>query len=347
MNTFRSVAALLAVLSAARERIEVADDELAEARRRRGLLEAVLRREFGPNCRVYLNGSVAHGDALTPLADIDLGVVVPDPDGEFGPHANGPTKLQDRAATAIRDGLKEEFPRLRVITGGRKRSVYVSFGAPVDPKEDDFSADVIVALDYPSGNGLWIPHYETWDRSDPESHTRLVRDAIKSSEVNYPRTVRLLKHWTRKHSKPLCSWNVKALGLSCITDELNQLDGMVAWFHYAISDLSWRETPDPAGVAGPISLPGDRTKTVAQLTAGRAKLLEAIEYATSGYEILAVEAMATFFNDPDMLPHPSEKAVTAEYVQRAADRRAAATVARGAVAATQVRSHTPVRSWAT
>jgi len=346
MTTPSGITALLKVLNTARERIQVDDGELAEARRRRGLLEVALRREFGPACRVYLNGSVAHGDALTPLADIDLGVVVPNTDGEFGPYANGPAKLQDRAANAIRDALKEEFPRLCVISDGRKRSVYVAFGAPVDPNEDDFSADVIVAIDYPSGNGLWIPNHETWDRSDPEAHTRFVRAAITSSKVNYSRTVRLLKHWVRKHSKPLCSWNVKALGLSCVTSELNQLDGMVAWFNYAITDLSWRETPDPAGVAGAIGLPSDRTEIVEKLTAARAKLLEAIDYATTGYDVLAVEAMAMFFNDQEMLAHPSTEAVTAQYARRAADRRAARTVASGSVAATQVRNHTPVRSWA-
>src|SRR5689334_8389551 len=109
---------LAKVLKDARERIQVDDDELTEARRRRGLLATALRREFGPGSRTYVNGSIAHGDALTPLTDIDLGVVVPNPDAEYGPYANGPTKLQDRAANAIRDALKDEFPGLRVIVGG-------------------------------------------------------------------------------------------------------------------------------------------------------------------------------------------------------------------------------------
>ncbi|SDO57074.1 Nucleotidyltransferase domain-containing protein [Nakamurella panacisegetis] len=342
MTALSGIAALLKVLSAARERIQVDDAELTEARRRRGRIQTALKEEFGPDCRVYLNGSVAHGDALTPLTDIDLGVVVPNPDGEFGPYANGPAKLQDRAANAIRDALKGEFPLLRVITGGRKRSVYVAFGAPVDPNESDFSADVIVAIDYPWGNGLWIPNYETWDRSDPEAHTRLVRDAIKLSNVNYTRTVRLLKHWVRRHSKLLCSWNIKALGLSCITGELNQLDGMVAWFDYAIADLSRRETPDPAGVAGPISIPGDRAEVVGRLTTARAKLVEAINYANDGYDVLAVDALAVFFNDPQMLPRPSDLAVQTQRLERAVGQRAT----RSPAVTAPVRSHTPVRSWA-
>lgn len=336
---------LAKVLREARERIQVSDDELTEARRRRGLLAACLRREFGPDSRAYVNGSIAHGDALTPLTDIDLGIVVPNPDGQYGPWAKGPEELQESAANAIRRDLKDEFPNLRVIVGGRKRSVYVSFGDPVDPGQDDFSADVIVALNHPT-QGLWIPNYDSWDRSDPEEHTRLVRDAVRTSKVNYSRTVRLLKHWARTHSKPLCSWNIKALALGCLAIDLDQLDGMIAWFDHAISQLSMEETPDPAGVAGPIGLPGDRMELVAKLKKARDKLAEAITFADDGYDTLAIEALATFFNDPEMLPHPDPVAVAKQSSQRALDRRTARSAAATAVAATQVRHRTPVRSWA-
>lgn len=337
------------VLKDARERIQVNDDELDEARRRRGLMASSLRHEFGRGSRTYVNGSIAHGDALTPLTDIDIGVVVPNPDGEYGPAGKGPDTLQERAAEALRRDLKDEFPNLRVIVGNRKRSVYVSFGNPVDPAQDDFSADVIVALDHPSGQGLWIPNYSSWDRSDPETHTRLVREAVKASKVNYSRTVRLLKHWARTHSKPLCSWNIKALALACLAVELDQLEGMVTWFDHAISDLSWRETPDPAGVAGPISLPGDRTELVAKLKKARDKLAEAIAYDEAGYDVLAVEALALFFNDPEMLPRPDAAAVAAQELQRTEDlrkARAPRAVNTAPAVATQVRHRTPARSWA-
>jgi predicted nucleotidyltransferase len=336
---------LAKALREARERIQVCDDELTEARRRRGLLAECLRREFGPDSRTYVNGSIAHGDALTPLTDIDLGVVVPNPDGNYGPWAKGPEKLQQRAADAIRRDLKEEFPDLRVTVGGRKRSVYVAFGDPVDPDVDDFSADVIVALDHPA-QGLWIPNYTTWDRSDPEAHTRMVRDAVATSKVNYSKTVRLLKHWARRHSKPLCSWNIKALALGCLAVELDQLQGMVTWFDHAISELSWQETPDPAGVAGPISLPGDRMELVAKLKKARDKLAEAIAFANDGYDTLAVEALATFFNDSEMLPHPDPDEVAKQASQRALDLRMKRSASTTASAASQVRHRTAVRSWA-
>lgn len=337
---------LAAVLREARERIQVSTAELDEARRRRDLLAGSLRREFGAESRAYVNGSIAHGDALTPLTDVDLGVVIPNPDGAYGPNGRGPQDLQQRAAEAIRRDLKSEFSDLRVIVEGRKRSVYVSFGSPVDANQDDFSADVIVALDHPTGHGLWIPNYSSWDRSAPETHTRLVRDAAKSSGYNYSRTIRLLKHWSRTHSKPLCSWNIKALGLDCLSVDIDQLAGLVAWFDHAIDDLSWQETPDPAGVAGAIGLPGDRMELVAKLKKARDKLAEAIAYDAEGYNVLSVEALASFFNDSEMLPHPESAAVEAQRLQRTADLRQGRVVRTIPASAPQVRQRTPARSWA-
>lgn len=96
------------LLDRARRQIEVSDEELAEARRRRGLLEAALRDEF-PGCRVYLNGSVAHGDALTPLTDVDIGGVAFGDDDPYGPGQEGPRDPMERA----RDAIKRQAARVR------------------------------------------------------------------------------------------------------------------------------------------------------------------------------------------------------------------------------------------
>ena len=89
MLTIEATQTLEQTLNIARNTIQVSDDELAEARKRRTDIAAVLRAEF-PGCRIYVNGSIAHGDALTPLTDVDLGVVVPDPDEIYGPGRRGP-----------------------------------------------------------------------------------------------------------------------------------------------------------------------------------------------------------------------------------------------------------------
>ncbi len=79
MDSKESSETLESLLTAGRKRVEVTEPELKEARERRDDVGAALRKAF-PGARVYVNGSVAHGDALTPLTDVDVGVVVPDPD---------------------------------------------------------------------------------------------------------------------------------------------------------------------------------------------------------------------------------------------------------------------------
>jgi len=66
---------LAQLLDEGRRKIQVTDEELDEAKRRRRLLATSARRAF-PGSTTYFNGSVAHGDANTPLTDVDLGVVL-------------------------------------------------------------------------------------------------------------------------------------------------------------------------------------------------------------------------------------------------------------------------------
>ena len=340
------------LLDKARRRIEVTPAELDEARKRRRALAAALLREF-PGSRTYVNGSVAHGDALTPLTDIDLGVVVAEATDTHGPGKQGPHDLKDRAAKAIRRDLKAAYGDLAVEVKGRKRSILVRFRDPVAPGLPDFTADVIVAIDNTTGAGLYIPRYDSWDRSDPETHTRLVLAAIDSSQVAYARIVRLLKHWTRRHDRPLCSWNIKALALDCLTRPTELAPGLLAWFRYAAADLAVRETPDPAGVAPhPIKTNKPRTKVVRTLHDAITRLERAIALEIAGYPVLAHDELAKLFNDEDMLPRPHPDAVRIEEAARIQDGRAKDSARTGTpalltgVGAAVDRPRRNVRSWA-
>lgn len=356
------------LLEVARQRIQVSDEELAEARRRRDLIGGALMREF-PGSRIYVNGSVAHGDALDPLTDIDLGVVVVEAKHTHGPGKKGCADLQERAANAIRAALRNEFPELRVEWKSRKRSILVRFAKPVSFGQDDFTADVIVAIDNPDDEGLFIPNYATWSRSHPEEHTRKVREANKATRSTYARVVRLLKHYNRGNQHPLCSWNIKALALAALTSPTKLAQGMLDWFDHAIDDLSRGLTEDPARVAEkPISLNEmTRTEVVDRLRRDRERLVNALTLDETGYPLLAHEQLAKFFNDKDILPFPDAAAVQLEAARKfTADRRksitqiaatvgtaGAATTPAGPAAAAPVVGHHPTqqtprtRSWGT
>ena len=341
------------LLEDARSRIQVTIEELEEARRRRDAIAAAARGEF-QSSRVYVNGSVAHGDALTPLTDVDVGVVVLGADAEgYGPGKRGPRDLKERAADAIRRDLKDEYGDLAVELDGRKRSLLVRFRDPVTAGQPDFTADVIVAIDNPAGAGLFIPRYESWDRSHPEEHTRLVLQAIDETDVAYARVVRLGKHWNHRHDKKLCSWNIKALALDCLTSPSGLVSGLMTLFQYAADQLSIQETPDPAGVAPhPIRLNKPRTEVVRALRDAAERLQRAIDREAAGYPALAHDELAKLFNDEEMLPRPDQNRVRVEEARRIAAETAKDTKKFGApalltgVGEGSTQQRVDVRSWA-
>lgn len=319
----RTTPTLEELLESARRRIQVLDEELDQAKERRGLIGSALLKEF-PGSRVYVNGSVAHGDALTPLTDVDLGVVVAEAVDSHGPGKKGPGDLKERAANAIRRELGPVYPKLAVIVEGRKRSILVRFGDPVAAGEKDFTADVIVAIDNLEAEGLYIPRYREWDRAHPEEHTRMVRNAIDKTDVLFARAVRLLKHWNRRNDMPMCSWNIKALALGCLGEPMTQLAALTRWFGHAIAELSIAETEDPAGVADkPIRLNKPRREVVAQLREAAARLERAVEFEKARYPVLAWEELARMFNDEQMMARPEPYEVTAEQARKVLDDRAA------------------------
>lgn len=332
------------VLNSARTKIQVTEEELAEARKRRTAIANALRKEF-PGSRVYYNGSVAHGDALTPLTDVDLGIVIADAKGEYGPGKMGPTQLQERAGAAIRRELSDTYDDLRLEFRGRKRSILIRFRDPIRPGLPDFTADVIVAIDNTAGEGLYIPRFTGWDRSAPEAHTRMIAEANKRTEAVFARMIRLLKHWNRMNGDTLCTWNIKALGLYAGITSGSLVTAMRTWFDYAIDSLQRGETEDPAGVSDkPIKLKGTRTEVLGRLRDASARLEKAVELDQAGFPVLACKELADMFNDPDMLPAPAH----ADLLREGARFHAKPSSTFGSpalVTSTPAPAVTPVRSW--
>ena len=304
---------LKSLIDDARAEIEVTDEELEEARDRRGKIAAALLAAF-PGSRIYVNGSIAHGDAITPLNDIDVGVVVAGAAQDYGPGRRGPRDLMERARDAIRKHLGEEFPKLTVTIEGQRRAVLVRFGDPVTAGQPDFTADVIVAIDNPEGAGLFIPNLQVngWDRSDPETHLDLVKAAIKATEVVFPRAVRLLKYWSRRHGKPVCSWNIKVLALDCITRPMPLAEAMQAFFRYAADALKENQglTPDPAHVAGPIKLNMATREVITRLRAAEGHITRALDHEAAGRPASAQHELAVLL--PDIVPDADPSQVAAE-----------------------------------
>lgn len=329
------------ILEDARKRIQVLPEELKEARERRDKIRAVLEREF-TSSPTYVNGSVAHGDALNPLTDVDVGVIVSGAGSTYGPGKVGPRELMDRAADAVREALRDEYDGLVVTVEGQRRAVWVQFRTPVTTYAKDFTADIIVAVDNPSGEGLFIPNaiQGTWDRAHPQKHTELVLAANKDSRGTYTHAVRLLKHWCRMNGKPLCSWNIKALALGCLTESQPMMDALQTCFSYSIIELGKGLTKDPAGVVDkPIVLNEKPSVVLNRLRVASGHLVAARRFEDEGYPMLAWQELSDLFNDQAMLPTPPAGPLLAE------EQRRRTAGAAGVAALSVVENTKPTQSW--
>ncbi|MGW7406817.1 hypothetical protein ACWGI9_24370 [Streptomyces sp. NPDC054833] len=333
---------LAQLLDDGRRKIQVTDEELAEAKRRRQLLAASVRRAF-PSSTTYFNGSVAHGDANTPLTDVDLGVVLTKKDAEpYGPAKKSTLPLMEIARDAIHEDLDDEFPKLTIEVVGRRRAVLVRFGDPVTRGQADFTADVMTAIPHPSGRGLYIPNTKIaaqWDRADPITHTRMVLQAIEDTKIVFARTVRLLKHWNGTHSKPMCSWNIKALCLGCLDEPTPLIEALQNFFTYAVDEIDEGPTPDPAGVAGAIPLNMPRREVHKRLCTARDYVDLAIEHERAGRPFSAQHALHQVL--PELVPDADATEEEADRLARTV--RSGGTAASGLGLATGL--VTPTRAW--
>jgi hypothetical protein len=255
------------------ENIAPRDETLEAARNRRDEVLSIARGYLGA-LRTYAAGSIAHRTANDDT-DADCGVVLDRRSYyELGPDGDGgaPNDIVEDVRLYIRDRLKDRYPDIAFRL--TKRAIKITFNEPL-PDGADPSVDLIVALTR-AGGALWIPNLERkcWDASDPECHTRLLTAEPAGLRRMRAKVIRLAKAWNKQYSQPgLCSFNIEALALEAIKEEIDVANGLATFFNYAAIDLSKRQTPDPAGVSAPIKTPMDR-ETVANRLSKTADTLE-------------------------------------------------------------------------
>ncbi|MEH0631392.1 hypothetical protein [Streptomyces stelliscabiei] len=169
----------------------------------------------------------------------------------------------------------------------------------------------------------------------------MVLQAIEDTDVVFARTVRLLKHWNCTHSKPMCSWNIKALCLGCLEEPMPPINALQIFFTYAADEIDKGQTPDPAGVAGPIPLNMPRWDVHKRLHTAKEYIDLAIEHEKAGRPLSAQHALHQVLPElvPDADGTPEEAARLARTVL------AGGTAASGLGLATLLGTSTRPRAW--
>ena len=253
------------ILIEIQNKIAPSDEILEVVRSRRDEVLSIAGR-FEGALRTYTAGSIAHRTANDDT-DADCGVVLDRRSyHELGPDGDGgaPNDIVEDIRSYSRDRLKDRHPAIAFRL--TKRAIKVTFNEPL-PDGSDPSVDLIVALTRTAG-ALWIPNLERkrWDASDPECHTRLLTAEPGGLRRMRAKVIRLAKAWNKQYSQPgLCSFNIEALALEAIKEEVGVADGLAAFFNYAAIDLSKRQTPDPAGVSAPIKTAIERETAASRL----------------------------------------------------------------------------------
>ncbi len=246
--------------------IAPSDETLVTVRNRRDEVLSIVGRYKGA-LRTYTSGSIAHRTANDDT-DADCGLVLDRRSYlELGPDGDGgaPNDIVDDVRSFIRDRLKEHHSEVAFRL--TKRAIKITYNEPL-PDGSDPSVDLIVALTRASG-ALWIPNLERkrWNASDPECHTRLLTAEPAGLRRLRSKVIRLAKAWNKQYSQPgLCSFNIEALALEAIKQEMSAADGLAALLDFGAKDLAKRKTPDPAGISAPIKTLIDR-----EIVAGRLK----------------------------------------------------------------------------
>lgn len=229
--------------------------------------------------RGYNSGSIAHATANSDT-DADCGIVLdrrvwP----ELGPDGDGvgPCDVVEDVRCLVRTHLLEVYPSVK--TWLTKRAIQLKVHDPL-ANDTDPSVDVIVGLQRKDG-GLWIPNLprNSWDASDPIRHTELLTGPPKALRVVRARIIRLGKCWNCQYAEPgMCSFNIEALALGCVTEDMDLAAGLAAFFRYAASDVAKHDTPDPAEVSKPIKLNIDRQVMVDRLESAAKLMKDALDH---------------------------------------------------------------------
>ncbi len=296
------------MLDEIRAEIAPSDDVLSAARQRRDRVLSIARR-FPGTLRTYVSGSIAHGTANEDT-DADCGVVLdrrayPDlgPDGDDA----GPREVVERVRTLLRQSMGTDEGVAYRLT---KRAIKVTFSNSVHGQNP--SVDLIVALTRLDEPGLWIPNLESggWDASHPEKHTELFSSGRQELRRVRAQATRLAKAWNKQFADPaFCSFNLEVFAWHAVTAAVSLGEALHMLFAYGASDLSTRNTHDPAGVSRPIRTLIDRDQAVTRIRRAAALMEQALE-ADDEEEIR--EALAKLF--PDYVPAPGAPASKAKLV---------------------------------
>lgn len=221
--------------------------------------------------RAFLAGSYARKVQTVRLKDVDIIVVLNDPEGTFA-----------ASADAALERLRQATKACDLVTGTRKgvRAVKLT----VDGEE--FTVDVVAALDNPLDEvrlARFLPDegYDDWTAARPKGQLDAHWQKNKDTDGVFVLAVRIVKYWNQRKKyngkNVLPSYLAESMLYHAMTGECEYAEAVVAFFRAAKRHLS--------SSAPTVSCPGDPANYVdemlddARREAALDKVTAALEHA--------------------------------------------------------------------
>jgi predicted nucleotidyltransferase len=197
-------------------------------------IRETLAQKLPEHLETFLSGSYGRRVQVVKLKDVDIIVVVDDPDGEF-------TDSADAALEAIRKAAATS--ELVKRTRKRVRSVRLTL------HDHEFTIDLVAALEPPKGQeGLLLARHipeedlDDWTLGHPRGQRQAAIDKNEECEGIYIPSVRLVKYWLGTvwgdSHKPFRSYHAESVLHGALSEKVDYAEAMVMFFDAAHQALA-------------------------------------------------------------------------------------------------------------
>jgi len=185
-----------------------------------------------PGTKHFLSGSYGRRTQARRLKDVDIIVVLDDPDGEFEASATGTLERVRKAVSAY------EYVNYTTVSV-RAVKAYLH--------DHEFHVDIVPALRPATGSGLKLTRnipedgFDDWTLEDPEAQLQAAKDKNKETDGIYVPAARVVKAWNKPFKTVpgvLRSYHAEAILWQALDGETTLHGAVLAFFDEAYDRLA-------------------------------------------------------------------------------------------------------------
>lgn len=269
-----------------RNHVRVPDSDNDSAKETHPEIRGYMQEQLESFIKSFLSGSYSRKVQVVRLNDIDVIVVLADPEGRYASSAGA--ALEDIRAAA------EGCSLVRSTELGVRAVKLELHGR-------SFTVDLVAARQPDSGEGLLLARHlpkdghDDWQLLNPEGQRKAATEKNEDSGGTYVPGVRLVKFWNEGEGKPLRSYHAEAILWHALNGPVEYPEMVVRFFDEAYTRLApSARTPDPGAPDGE---PVDERLEDSERSTARDKVEKARRIAHEAFEKESLEEALELWGD--------------------------------------------------